>query len=287
MAKTNNVAVLMFACRDQLGIINTITSFLLKYQGNIIELDQYVDSNENVFFLRLAWDLDKFQIPFEDIDKTFSVIAKKFDAYWRVKLLGSDIKTAVFVSKFDHCLHEILWYYQQKECLIKIPLIISNHPDLEYLAKQYNIPYVFFEINESNKLSQEQKQLKLLEEYEINNIVLARYMQILSKEFVEKFSNKIINIHHSFLPAFVGSNPYKKAYQRGVKIIGATSHYVTSDLDAGPIIDQDIIRVSHKDSVEDMIRKGKDLERRVLIRSLTYYAERRVLVFRNKTVVFA
>jgi formyltetrahydrofolate deformylase len=279
-------AILLLSCPDTVGLVSRISHFIFERGGNILDLDEHVDPEEKDFSIRVAWDMTNFSISPLELKEALSPLVKEFKATWDIKYLENKSKVAIFVSKFDHCLHDILWRHKIGEYQIEIPLIISNHPDLESLANQYNIPFHLFSITRDNKQDQEKKELKILADQYIDTIVLARYMQILSSEFVKNFPNKIINIHHSFLPAFVGANPYKQAYQRGVKIIGATSHFVTEDLDEGPIIDQDIIRISHKDTLNDLIRKGRDLERLVLARALHYHFEHRVLVKGIKTIIF-
>ena len=279
-------AVLLLSCADRSGLVARISHFIFEHGGNILDLDEHVNQEEQVFSVRVAWDMRGFSIPAAELKAAFTPLAEEFKATWDIKFLEKKTKVAIFVSKYDHCLHEILWRNKMAEYLIDISLIVSNHHDLESLANQYQIPFYYFPITKANKFEQEKRELKLLLEYNIDTIVLARYMQILSSDFVKNYPNKIINIHHSFLPAFVGSNPYKQAYQRGVKIIGATSHYVTEDLDEGPIIEQDIIRISHKDTLKDLTRKGRDLERLVLARALHYHFKHRVLVRGRKTIVF-
>jgi len=279
-------AVLLLSCADRSGLVASISHFIFEHGGNILDLDEHVDQEEQTFSIRVAWDMREFSIPVPELKAAFAPLAEEFKATWDIKFLEQKTKVAIFVSKYDHCLHEILWRHKMDEYLIDIALIISNHPDLEPLANQYQIPFYFFPKTKENKIDQEKKELRLLSEYGVDTIVLARYMQILSPAFVKKYPNKIINIHHSFLPAFVGSNPYKQAYRRGVKIIGATSHYVTEKLDEGPIIEQDIIRISHKDTLKDLTRKGRDLERLVLARALHYHFKHRVLVRGRKTIVF-
>lgn len=279
-------AILLLSCPDRIGLVARLSHFIFERGGNILDLDEHVDPEEQVFSIRIAWNMRNFSIAPSELKEAFTPLAKEFKAKWDIKFLQKKIKIAIFVSKYDHCLHEILWRNNTAEFQVDISLIISNHPDLESLAKQYQIPFLLFPITKENKLDQEAQELRLLSKHNIDTIVLARYMQILSPEFVKNYPNKIINIHHSFLPAFVGSNPYKQAYQRGVKIIGATSHYVTEDLDQGPIIAQDIIRISHKDDLKDLIRKGRDLERLVLARALYYHFEHRVLVQGRKTIIF-
>ncbi len=263
-----------------------ISGFISQYGGNIISLQEHVDSFDKTFFLRVVWDMNDFDISRDELDDAFNPVGKKFDANWSIRYTGRKLRIAVLVSKYEHCLQELLWRQRLPESAYEIPLIISNHPDLEPMAACHQIPYHIFPITKENKDIQEQAELKLLNKNNIDAIVLARYMQVLSKSFVDHYPNRLINIHHSFLPAFMGGNPYKQAYERGVKIIGATSHYVTEDLDEGPIIEQDIIRISHRDSVNDLVRNGRDLERIVLARAVNYHAEHRILVNGKKTVVF-
>jgi len=279
-------AILLLSCKDRIGLVSRISHFIFERGGNIINLDEHVDPVEKIFFIRISWDMKNFSIPPEELEEAFSPLAKEFHATWKIRFEGRDQKTAIFVSKYDHCLREILWRHSLGEFKMEIPLIISNHPDLESIARRYHIPFFVIPVTRDNKAEQEEKELALLEEYKIETIVLARYMQILSPGFVRKYPNQIINIHHSFLPAFIGSKPYQQAYDRGVKIIGATSHYVTKELDEGPIIEQDIIRISHKDTVKDLIRQGRDLERRILVQALLYHTEHRILVHGKKTIIF-
>ena len=279
-------AILLLSCKDQIGLVSRISHFIFERGGNILDLDEYVDPVEKQFFIRVSWDMNNFTVSPDELEEAITPLAREFKATWKIRFSGRKRNVAIFVSRYDHCIQDILWRYSIGEYPINIPLIISNHPDLESLGRHYNIPYHLFPITKENKLKQELKELELLKQHEIHTIILARYMQILSKQIVSKYENQIINIHHSFLPAFKGGNPYKQAYERGVKIIGATSHYVTEDLDEGPIIEQDIIRISHKDSPEDLIRKGRDLERRVLAQALFYHAEHRILVHGKKTIIF-
>jgi formyltetrahydrofolate deformylase len=271
---------------DRVGLVSRISNFVFERGGNILDLDEHVDPVEKMFFIRVAWSTKNFSIALEEIEEAFSPLAKEFQAAWSIRIAEEKLRTAIFVSKYDHCIQDILWRQKMGEFQIEIPLIISNHPDLEPLARHYDIPFMVFEITKENKQEQERRELELLSEYQVDSIILARYMQILSPEFVSRYPNKIINIHHSFLPAFVGSKPYNQAFERGVKIIGATSHYVTADLDEGPIIDQGIIRISHKDSVKDLIRKGRDLERRVLAQAILFHSEHRILIHGLKTIIF-
>lgn len=284
MAENKSTAILLLSCKDRTGLISRISHFVFERGGNILDLDEHVDGE--YFFIRLAWDMKNFSVPEADTAEAFAPLAKEFDAKWKINFTGKNMRVAIFVSKFDHCLQEILWRQRLGEFNINIPLIVSNHDDLKPLADQYGVAFFVFPISDRSKEEQEKKELALLKEKQIDAIVLARYMQVLTPLFVDEYPNKIINIHHSFLPAFVGSNPYKQAYERGVKIIGATSHYVTRDLDNGPIIEQDVIRISHKDTVGDLVRKGRDLERLILARALYYHAQHRILVHGKKTIVF-
>jgi formyltetrahydrofolate deformylase len=284
--KTNQTAVLLFSCRDRVGLVSRISRFVSEHGGNIVDLDEHVDVAERIFFVRLVWDTTRFSVPAAEAAAAFAPLAGEYGAVWEIHFTENRPRVALFVSKYDHCLQEILWRRQSNELKVDIPLIISNHPDLQPLADYYRIPFHAFPITGENKPEQEKTQLDLLKTNRVDTVVLARYMQILSDEFVFAYPNRIINIHHSFLPAFVGSRPYHQAFERGVKIIGATSHYVTRVLDDGPIIEQDTIRISHRDTVDDLIRKGRDLERIVLARAVYHHAEYRILVHGNKTVIF-
>jgi len=279
-------AILLLSCPDRTGLVARISHFIFERGGNILDLDEHVDTYEQTFFVRVAWSMENFSIPPSELEETFTPLAKEFNATWKINFAEKKLKLAILVSKYDHCLQEILWRYSLGEFSADILLIISNHPDLQTLVEHYGIPYFVFPKTKENRLEQEKKELQLLKKHNIDTVVLARYMQILSPQYMKEYPNQIINIHHSFLPAFVGSNPYKQAYQRGVKIIGATSHYVTKELDEGPIIEQDIIRISHKDTIKDLIRKGRDLERLVLARTLRYHTEFRILVNGRKTIIF-
>lgn len=286
-AQQSASAILLIHCPDSKGIVATVSEFIYKNNGNITYLDQHVDIVRKVFFMRIEWELDNFIIPDDKIGEYFdTLIAKKYDMQWQLHFSHEVPRMALFVSKMPHCLYDILSRWKSQEIEVEIPLIISNHPDLEPVAHQFGIDFHCFEINGHNKREQEQAQLQLLTEHQIEFIVLARYMQILSEDFIRPYKNRIINIHHSFLPAFPGAKPYHSAFERGVKVIGATSHYVTNELDAGPIIAQDIIRVSHADSVEDLVRKGRDLEKLILSRSIWHHLQRQILVYQNRTVVF-
>jgi len=280
-------AILLISCPDRTGLVATITEFLYRNNGNILHLDQHVDAEANVFFMRIEFDLDGFSLSEAAISPQFQPIADQFNMRWELHFSDDTPRMAVFVSKQGHCLYDILARYQSGEWQVQIPLIVSNHPDMQSIVEKFGIDFHLLNVTKDNKLEQEQAQLKLLQEYNTEFVVLARYMQILSAQFVAAYPNRIINIHHSFLPAFIGAKPYHAAYARGVKMIGATSHYVTADLDAGPILEQDTVRVNHKDSVEDLIRKGKDVEKLVLSRAVGYHLRRQVLIYNNKTVIFA
>ncbi|WP_294635267.1 formyltetrahydrofolate deformylase [uncultured Bacteroides sp.] len=281
-------AKLLLHCPDKPGILAEVTDFITVNKGNIVYLDQYVDHVENIFFMRIEWELKGFLIPQEKIEDYFKTLyAQKYEMSFR--LYFSDVKPrmAIFVSKMSHCLFDLLARYTAGEWNVEIPLIISNHPDLQHVAERFGIPFYLFPITKETKAEQEQKEMELLAKYNVNFIVLARYMQVISEQMINAYPNRIINIHHSFLPAFVGAKPYHAAFERGVKIIGATSHYVTTELDAGPIIEQDVVRITHKDSVEDLVNKGKDLEKIVLSRAVQKHIERKVLAYKNKTVIFS
>ena len=277
-------AKLLLHCPDKPGILAEVTDFITVNKGNIIYLDQYVDHVENIFFMRIEWELKDFLVPQEKIEDYFRTLyGQKYEMDFR--LYFSDVKPrmAIFVSKLSHCLFDMLARYTAGEWNVEIPLIISNHPDLQHVAERFGIPFYLFPITKETKEEQERKEMELLAKHKITFIVLARYMQVISEQMINAYPNKIINIHHSFLPAFVGAKPYHAAFQRGVKIIGATSHYVTTELDAGPIIEQDVVRITHKDAIEDLVNKGKDLEKIVLSRAVQKHIERKVLAYKNKT----
>jgi formyltetrahydrofolate deformylase len=280
-------AILLLSCTDTLGVVSRISHFIFERGGNIIDLDQYVDQEEHRFFMRVEWSLESFSIPASDLHEAFTPLAKEFKADWKIELNGKKkTKVAIFVSKYSHCMIDLLWRKEAGEIDCEFPVIISNHPDLEHIAKNHQIPFELIPVNKENKAEQEKKEVELLKKHKIDLVVLARYMQILSESFTAEFPNQIINIHHSFLPAFIGGNPYKQAQDRGVKIIGATSHYATKDLDEGPIIQQDVTGVSHRDSLNDLVCKGRDLERIVLSRAVKLHLEHRILVYGKKTIVF-
>ena len=279
-------AILLISCPDQKGLVAKIANFIYANGGNIIHADQHTDFTAGLFLARIEWQLAGFNLPRELIAPAFSAIAQPLNADWQLRFSDDLLRVAVWVSKQDHCLFDLIWRQRAGEFAAEIPLIISNHPTLEAIAHQFGIDFHCLPIAPETKLEQEAKQLALLKQYKIDLVVLAKYMQVLSSGFVEQFP-QVINIHHSFLPAFAGANPYQRAFERGVKIIGATAHYVTQALDEGPIIEQDVVRVSHRDQVNDLIRKGKDLERMVLARSVRLHLQNRVLVYGNRTVVFA
>ena len=284
----NAHAIILISSPDRPGLVAAVTDFININGGNIINLEQHVDKQENTFFMRIEWDLANFIIPKEKMSDYFQTLyANKYNMTFRLYFNDHTPRMAVFVSKMSHCLFDILARYTAGEWKVEIPLIISNHEDLRWVAERFGIEYHVLKLDKDNKDEIEAKQLVLLEEKKIDFIVLARYMQILTDKFIESYPNRIINIHHSFLPAFVGARPYHAAYERGVKIIGATSHYVTTELDAGPIIEQDITRITHRDSVENLVRKGQDLEKIVLSHAIESHLKRRILVYKNKTILFS
>lgn len=286
--KNKDTAILLISCPDQPGIIAVITDFITVNGGNILYLDQYVDKANGIFYMRVEWDLEKFNIPKEKITDYFHTLyASRYSMDYSLKFSSQRQRMAIFVSKMSHCLYDMLARYYSGEWDVDIPVIISNHPDLAPIAQQFGIPYEIIPVNRDNKAEQEQREREILKAHDIDFIVLARYMQVLSEDFIKAYPHHIINIHHSFLPAFVGAKPYHAAFDRGVKLIGATSHYVTTDLDAGPIIEQDIVRITHKDTVEDLIKKGRDLEKIVLSRAVEKHIQRKILTYNNKTVVFS
>ena len=280
-------AKLLLHCPDKPGILAEVTDFITVNKGNIIYLDQYVDHVENIFFMRIEWELKDFLVPQEKIEDYFATLyAQKYEMNFRLYFSDTKPRMAIFVSKMSHCLFDLLARYTAGEWNVEIPLIISNHPDLQHVAERFGIPFHLFPITKETKEEQEKKEMVLLAKHKITFIVLARYMQVISEQMINAYPNRIINIHHSFLPAFVGAKPYHAAFERGVKIIGATSHYVTTELDAGPIIEQDVVRITHKDTVQDLVNKGKDLEKIVLSRAVQKHIERKVLAYKNKTVIF-
>ena len=283
-----NKITILIHCKDQRNIIASITNFISEKKGNIVYLDQHVDRQQNIFFMRLESEFENSDFSTEVFKNSFQEhLANKFNMKWRIYSSEVKPKMALFVSKYDHCLYDLLGRYNSGELNLEIPFIISNHKDLKPIADTFNIPFFHIPVTKDSKVEAENKQLELLETYNVDFIVLARYMQIVSKKLIDKYPNKIINIHHSFLPAFVGAKPYHSAYKRGVKIIGATSHYVTEELDAGPIIEQDVASVTHTYTIDDLIAKGRDLEKIVLSNAVKLHASRKVMVYNNKTVIFS
>ncbi len=278
--------MLLLSCPDRKGLVAAIANFLLEHEANILHADQHQDAELGLFLMRVEWDLRGFSLPLAEFPGKFARIAEKYQMTWRLAESARKPRMAVFASRFDHCLADLLYRFQSGELHCELPVIISNHETVHQLAEAHGVPFRHFEVNRENKREVEQGQLALLREHNVDFIVLARYMQILSAEFAAGFPQRIINIHHSFLPAFHGARPYHRAFERGVKLIGATSHYVTDVLDEGPIIEQDVVRISHRDSLEDLIRKGADLEKIVLSRAVRWHIDNRVLVYANKTVVF-
>ena len=282
----SETAVLLISCRDQKGLVAAVSEFVYKNGGNIVHAEQHVDVPENTFFHRVEWELNEFSIAPPEIGDAFQRVAERFGMRYSLRFSSERPRVAIFVSKFDHCLLDLLYRYRVGELSGEIVAVVSNHTDLESEVKPFGIPYHLFRITTENKARQEDAEIALLQSLGVELIVLARYMQVLSTRFVRQYPNRIINIHHSFLPAFVGAKPYHRAYERGVKLIGATSHYVTEELDDGPIIEQDVCRVTHRDSLETMISKGRELERQVLGRAVHLHLRHRILAYRRKTVVF-
>ncbi len=286
MSDESVTAVLLLSCRDQKGLVAAVSDLLYRNNGNIIHADQHTDTGEGIFLQRVEWELADFTIPRGEIEAAFRPIAERFDMSWSLRFSDYVPRIAVFVSKLPHCLYDLLARWRMGEFRAEIPLVLSNHADLRSVAEDFTVEYHEFDITPESRAAQEERIIALLEEQRIDVIVLARYMQILGEEIVDRYANRIINIHHSFLPAFAGARPYHQAHERGVKIIGATAHYVTPRLDEGPIIAQDIVRVSHRDSATDLVRKGRDLEKVVLARAVDLHLRNRIVVYGNKTVVF-
>ncbi|MGH8014473.1 MAG: formyltetrahydrofolate deformylase [Candidatus Binataceae bacterium] len=279
-------ATLLTQCEDRIGLVREIAHFIAAHDGNILHADHHVDFESRRFFSRVEWDLESFTIARDDIAGAFTPIADNFGMQWQLRFSDEQPAVVIFVSKMDHCLADLLHRWEIGELRGRVTAVISNHPDLQAAVERRGIPYFHFSITPQNKRIQEERQRELLTSLHADLVILARYMQVLTDSFIAHYPNRIINIHHSFLPAFVGSSAYARAYERGVKLIGATSHYVTPLLDAGPIIEQDVVRISHRDTLGDLIRKGRDLERIVLARGVRLHLERRVLPYANKTVVF-
>jgi formyltetrahydrofolate deformylase len=287
MENNKNTAIIKIHCPDQSGIVARVTDFINLHHGNIISVDQHVDHYENLFSMRVSWDLTEFNLPHDEIRPTFQkFLGDPYQMKWTLNFTDEIPRMAIFVSKESHCLYDLLARYQSGEFRVEVPVIIGNHTTLEPVARQFGIEFAHVPITSENKAEQEKKELEILKQHKIDFVVLARYMQVLSQNFINHFPEKVINIHHSFLPAFAGAKPYHAAHKRGVKLIGATSHYVTSDLDAGPIIEQDINRISHRDSVKTLIQKGKDIEKIVLSRAVQAHIERKTLVYKNRTIIF-
>ncbi|MBD0824018.1 formyltetrahydrofolate deformylase [Aestuariibaculum marinum] len=283
-----NKITILIHCKDRPNIIASVTNFIANNEGNIVYIDQFVDREQNEFFMRLESEFINDTFSTENLKASFKKeMADVFKMKWRIYSSESKPKMALFISKYDHCLYDLLGRYNSGELNLEIPFIISNHKDLKPIADSFKIPFHHIPVTKDNKEEAANKQLAILEEHDINFIVLARYMQIIPKSLIDKYPNKIINIHHSFLPAFIGAKPYHSAFKRGVKIIGATSHYVTEELDAGPIIEQDVTRVTHAHSIPDLIAKGRDLEKIVLANAIKLHADRKVMVYNNKTVIFS
>ncbi len=283
-------AILLLHCPDRQGIISELTKFITDNQGNIVYLDQYVDRQDSHFFMRIEWELTDFLIPRNKIEEYIQTLyAQRYQMHFSLYFNDVRPRMAIFVSKMSHCLYDLLARYKAGEWAVDIPCIVSNHEDLRYIAEQFDIPFHVWSINKdhSNKAEVEAAEMALLKEMKATFIVLARYMQIISDEMISCYPHHIINIHHSFLPAFIGARPYHQAWERGVKIIGATSHYVTADLDAGPIIEQDVVRITHKDTPESLVLKGRDLEKIVLSRAVTKHIQRKILTYHNKTIIFS
>jgi formyltetrahydrofolate deformylase len=281
-----NTATLLITCPDAKGIVAAIADFLHHNNANILHADQHQDAENNLFLMRVEWDLAGFSLDEASFNQAFAVIANKFSMQWQLKLSQHKARVAIMVSQYDHCLADLLHRHKSGELACEIPLVISNHRDTEKLVQFYGMDFHYIPVSKDNKVEAEAAQFKLFDEYNIDLIVLARYMQILSPDFVSRYPQRIINIHHSFLPAFIGARPYHRAFERGVKLIGATGHYVTEVLDEGPIIEQGIERISHRDQVEDLIQKGRDLERVVLSKAVRWHIENRILLYANKTVIF-
>lgn len=281
-----STAILLIDCPDQRGIVAAVADFLYAHNANILHADQHQDNEAGLFFTRVEWDLAEFALDAATFKAKFAPIADQFKMRWRLEFSAQKPRLALFVSKFDHCLADLLYRYHSGELHCEIPLIVSNHEDARRLADFHGIAFHVLSVDAANKNNAEAQQLALLEKNRIDLVVLARYMQVLSPAFVARYPSRIINVHHSFLPAFSGARPYQRAYEKGVKLIGATSHYVTEELDEGPIIEQDVVRVSHRDQLEDLIQKGRDLEKAVLSRAVRWHIDHRILVYARKTVVF-
>jgi formyltetrahydrofolate deformylase len=283
----SDTGVLLLQCPERKGVVAAVATFIYQHNGNIVRADEHQDPDVKLYFMRVEWDLNDFRLGLEDFRRLFAPVAREFGMEWRVTRSSYRPKVAIFVSKSGHCLADLLYRHQIGELRCEIPLVIGNHGDLRKLTEFYGIPFHEIRVDAGDKTTAERASLDLLSKSDIELVVLARYMQILSGSFIGLFPDRMINVHHSFLPAFVGAKPYHRSYERGVKLVGATSHYVTEVLDEGPIIEQDIVRVTHRDSLSDLIRKGGDAERAVLTRAVRWHIENRVMVYGNKTVVFS
>jgi formyltetrahydrofolate deformylase len=281
-----NTAILLIDCPDQKGIVAAVADFLYRHNANILHADQHQDAERDLFLMRVEWDLADFTLDAAEFTRKFAPLAERFALRWRLELSRLPHRVALFVSKYDHCLADLLYRHQSGELPCDIPLVVSNHPDAKRWADFYGIPFHVVPVEGKDKAAAERKQLDLLHDHKIDLVVLARYMQVLSSDFVARYPRRIINVHHSFLPAFVGARPYHRAFERGVKLIGATSHYVTEDLDEGPIIEQEVVRVSHRDGLDDLLQKGRDLEKVVLSRAVRWHIDHRILAYAHKTVIF-
>lgn len=281
-----HIATLLISCPDRKGIVAALAQLLYGHGANILHADQHTDADAGQFFQRIRFDMRELHTDRVALESALREVSERFDMRLRLSFASERKRMAILVSKYDHCLHDLMLRHRAGELVCDIPLVISNHGDLREATEGYGVPFVELPVTKASKAAQEQAVIAELEKHDVDLVVLARYMQILSREFCEQYARRIINIHHSFLPAFVGGRPYHQAHQRGVKIIGATAHYATSDLDEGPIIEQDVVRVSHRDDVPDMLRKGRDLERVVLARAVRSHLDDRILVYGNKTVVF-
>ncbi|MEQ1592519.1 MAG: formyltetrahydrofolate deformylase [Thiobacillaceae bacterium] len=281
-----HTAVLLISCPDQKGLVAAIAEFLLRHNANILHADQHQDAELKLFLMRVEWDMSGFDLDATQFSTAFAPIAERFGMTWRLAESARKPRLAIFVSKFDHCLADLLYRFQSGELHCELPIILSNHEDTRWMAEAYHIPFQYLAVAKDAKADAERLQLAILQDQRIDFIVLARYMQVLSPDFIRHYPNRIINIHHSFLPAFHGAKPYHRAFERGVKLIGATAHYVTETLDDGPIIEQDVARISHRDNLDDLIHKGADLEKVVLSHAVKWHLDNRVLVYANKTVIF-
>jgi formyltetrahydrofolate deformylase len=281
-----NTAILLIDCPDRKGLVASIGEFLYRHNANILHADQHQDAERGLFLMRVEWDLADFDMDMGECARRFAPVADRFQMRWRLEESRRPVRTALFVSRYDHCLVDLLYRHHSGELACDIPLVISNHPDARQWADFYKVPFHVIPVETGNKAEAERQQLELLYDLRIDLVVLARYMQILSGDFTARFPWRIINVHHSFLPAFQGARPYHRAFERGVKLIGATSHYATENLDEGPIIEQDVIRVSHRDGLDDLLQKGRDLEKVVLSRAVRWHIDHRILVYGGKTVVF-